>query len=106
MPSGGLQASILSLPAVPHDWHVRDHFVARVQESLLFVDPERTVDKVGSCYSVASICCRYQFTEAPLPLMLQALAEVLQARVSSDLETSQIWGSCGTMLLKPSRFEF
>ena len=42
----------------------------------------------------------FEFTRCPFQLMLQALAEVLQVRVRSDLKTSQIWGSCGTMLLE------
>ena len=87
-------------------WRVRGHFDARVQESLLFFDPAQTGVTVGSCCSVASICCRLQFAQAARPLVTEALAEVLEGRVTSDLKTSQICGSCGTMFLKPSRFEF
>ena len=75
---------------------------ARVQENLLFVDPVQTDPFPGSCCSVASIFCRCQFFQAPLPLIVQAPAEVLQVMVRSDLKTSQIWGSCGTMLCTPS----
>ena len=101
-PSRGLVASILPLRSVLPGWPVPDHFVAPVQQILLFLDPEQTVIALGSCCSVAGLCCRFQVPQAPLPLLLQALAEVLQVRVASDLKMSQICGSCTTMLLEPS----
>ena len=73
---------------------------------VLFVDPEQTSAAGFDFCIVANLSGFSEFTLAPLQLMLQALAEVLQVRERSDLTTSQIWGSCGTMPLKPSRFEF
>ena len=104
-PSGGLQASKLHLPAVLPRWPDPDHFVELVQEILLSADPEQTVATIGSCCSVVSCCRRCQLMQAPLPLIVQALAEVLQVRVGTDLKTSQIWGSCGTMLLEPAAMD-
>ena len=105
-PSGGPQASRVKLPAVLHDWLVPDHFVFVVQEGLLFLDPEQAVVAFGNCCKFARFHRLLQFKPAALTLLLQALAEVFEVRVVSDLKTSQIWVSCGNMLLKPLRFEF
>ena len=78
-PSGGPQASILHLPALLHGWPAPDHFVAIVQQFLLLEDPAPTI---AGCCIVGS---RFHFTQGPLPLKAQALAEVLQVRAGSGL---------------------
>ena len=66
--------------------------MAPVQERQLSLDPTKAVRELLSCCSVARTA---NFTQAPRVLMKQALAEVLEELVGSDLKTSQIWGSPG-----------
>ena len=66
--------------------------MAPVQEHQLSVDQTKAVRELLSCCSVARTA---NFTQAPRVLMKQALAEVLEELVGSDLKTSQIWGSPG-----------
>ena len=87
---------------VPREWRVPNHDVLRVQHIPLPLDPLQTQGTLVRCCSFASVLCVGQFTNGPNPLMLQALAEVLEVRVAADLKTSQIWGDCGAMLSKPS----
>ena len=88
---------------VPREWLVPNHDVLRrVQHIPLPLDPLQTQGTLVRCCSFASVLCVGQFTNGPNPLMLQALAEVLEVRVAADLKTSQIWGDCGAMLSKPS----
>ena len=72
---------------------IREHDVVPVQGSLLFVDPAHTFRTGGSCCIVASLLGFFPFPSRTRQLMIQALAEVLQVRVSSDLKTSHKWGS-------------
>ena len=65
----------------------------------------RCLTRAASSFAPASHAF-FQFLKRPLKLPGEALPEVLEEALAADLQTSQIWGSCGTMLLKPSRFEF
>ena len=70
------------------------------------MDPAESFPTGFDFLRVAGFLGFRKFALDSVQLVLKALAEVLKVRKRSDLKTSQIWGSCGTMPLKPSRFEF